>query len=149
MKERNLERFVLLGIMLALIGLGTWLQQSFLNTDKPVTSPTASHEPDYSIHNFTATGRDAEGVVYVLEADRLVHFPDDNTALIDNPHLTQYQDGKDFRHTYSDSGWVSSDGTEVLLTGNVKVVQGRTADDPGSVTRAERMTVKLNRSQGG
>ena len=149
MKERNLERFVLLGIMLALIGLGTWLQQSFLDTANPVPAPTASHEPDYSIHNFTATGRDSEGVVYVLEADRLVHFPDDNTALIDNPHLIQFQDGKDFRHTYSDSGWVSSDGTEVLLTGNVRVVQGRTADDPGSVTRTERMKVKLKRSQGG
>ncbi|MEC9330007.1 MAG: LPS export ABC transporter periplasmic protein LptC [Pseudomonadota bacterium] len=149
MKERNLERAVLLGVMLALIGLGTWLQQTFLNTDKPLAPPVASHEPDYSILNFTATGRDAKGVVYVLEGDRLVHFPDDNTALIDNPHLVQYQDGKDFRHTYSDSGWVSSDGTEVLLTGHVRVVQGRTADDPGSVTTTERMKVKLKRGAGG
>ena len=64
----------------------------------------------YYIQNFTATGRDEAGVIYVLKAERLAHFPIDNTALLDKPHLVQYQEGEPARQTTSESGWMSSDG---------------------------------------
>jgi lipopolysaccharide export system protein LptC len=115
----------------------------FLKPKLLQNAPIVSHEPDYYIHKFTATGRDANGIAYVLEAKRLAHFPDDNTALLDEPRLVQYEQDKSSRTTSSDSGLVYEDGTKILLQGNVQVTQGTTDTAVGSVTSADRMTIKL------
>ncbi len=143
--RQYLERGVLIGVLGLMAALGIWMQVSLLepNTATPRAGP--GHDPDYYIQNFTATGRDDAGVIYVLKAERLVHFPDDNTALLDFPHLIQYDDGQPARETTSDSGWMSGDGSEILLTGNVEVKQLKTVNDPGSVTRTQRLLVKLKR----
>jgi lipopolysaccharide export system protein LptC len=115
---------------------------------EPVTTETVSghgREPDYYIQNFTATGRDEVGVIYVLKAERLVHFPDDNTSLLDKPKLVQYENGRPSRRTTSESGWMSGDGNEILLTGDVEVEQFRSNDDPGNITRTQRLLVHLDR----
>ena len=85
------------------------------------------------------------GVIYVLKAERLVHFPDDNTSLLDKPKLVQYENGRPSRRTTSESGWMSGDGNEILLTGDVEVEQFRSNDDPGNITRTQRLLVHLDR----
>ena len=74
-----------------------------------------------------------------------MHFPDDNTSLLDSPRLVQYQGDQPLRHTTSESGWLSGDGKDVLLTGNVEVTQNPSEGGSGSVTRTERLTVRLER----
>ena len=115
----------------------------FFNPKLLQNAPIVSHEPDYYIHKFTTTGRDTNGIAYVLEAKRLAHFPDDNTALLDEPRLVQYDEDKSARTTFSDSGLVYENGTKILLQGNVQVTQGATDKAVGSVTSADRMTIKL------
>jgi len=141
----QLERLVLVGVLGAMAGLGIWMQVNLLEPAENKAEAPLTNEPDYYIQNFTATGRDEAGVIYVLKAERLAHFPLDNTALLDKPHLVQYQEGKPARQTTSESGWMSGDGSEVLLTGNVEVTQFRTDADPGSVTRTQRLSVRLDR----
>ena len=141
----QLERLVLIGVLGAMAGLGIWMQVNLLEPAENKVAAPLTNEPDYYIQNFTATGRDEAGVIYVLKAERLAHFPIDNTALLDKPHLVQYQEGKPARQTTSESGWMSGDGSEVLLTGNVEVTQFRTDADPGSVTRTQRLSVRLDR----
>ncbi|MED5533223.1 MAG: LPS export ABC transporter periplasmic protein LptC [Pseudomonadota bacterium] len=141
----QLERLVLIGVLGAMAGLGIWMQVNLLEPAENKTTAPLTNEPDYYIQNFTATGRDEAGVIYVLKAERLAHFPIDNTALLDKPHLVQYQEGKPARQTTSESGWMSGDGSEILLTGNVEVTQFRNDEDPGSVTRTQRLSVRLDR----
>lgn len=141
----QLERLVLVGVLGAMAGLGIWMQVNLLEPAENKAEAPLTNEPDYYIQNFTATGRDEAGVIYVLKAERLAHFPIDNTALLDKPHLVQYREGKPARQTTSESGWMSGDGSEVLLTGNVEVTQFRTDADPGSVTRTQRLSVRLDR----
>lgn len=143
--KQYLERAVLLGVLCLMAALGIWMQISLLEPAQTKKASGPGHTPDYYIQNFTATGRDEAGVIYVLTAERLVHFPDDNTSLLDKPHLVQYENGQASRQSISESGWMSGDGSEILLTGNVEVTQFRNADDPGSVTRTQRMLVKLER----
>ena len=140
-----LERLVLVGVLGAMAGPGIWMQVNLLEPAENKAAAPLTNEPDYYIQNFTATGRDEAGVIYVLKAERLAHFPIDNTALLDKPHPVQYQEGKPARQTTSESGWMSGDGSEVLLTGNVEVTQFRTDADPGSVTRTQRLSVRLDR----
>ncbi len=143
MADRHLEQAVLVATIAVMFGLSLWLQMNFLKPTLPQNGTVISHEPDYYIHKFTATGRDANGIAYVLEAKRLAHFPDDNTALLDEPRLVQYGQDKSSRTTSSDSGLVYENGTKILLQGNVQVSQGATDTAVGSVTSADRMTIKL------
>ena len=143
MADRHLEQAVLVAAIVVMFGLSLWLQMYFLNPKLLQNAPIVSHEPDYYIHKFTTTGRDTNGIAYVLEAKRLAHFPDDNTALLDEPRLVQYDENKSARTTFSDSGLVYENGTKILLQGNVQVTQGATDKAVGSVTSADRMTIKL------
>ena len=143
MADRHLEQAVLVATIAVMFGLSLWLQINFLKPTLPQNRTVISHEPDYYIHKFTATGRDANGIAYVLEAKRLAHFPDDNTALLDEPRLVQYEQDTSSRTTSSDSGLVYENGTKILLQGNVQVTQGATDTAVGSVTSADRMTIKL------
>jgi lipopolysaccharide export system protein LptC len=143
MADRHLEQAVLVAAIVVMFGLSLWLQMYFLNPKLLQNAPIISHEPDYYIHKFTTTGRDTNGIAYVLEAKRLAHFPDDNTALLDEPRLVQYDEDKSARTTFSDSGLVYENGTKILLQGNVQVTQGATDKAVGSVTSADRMTIKL------
>ena len=143
MADRHLEQAVLVATIAVMFGLSLWLQMNFLKPTLPQIETVISHEPDYYIHKFTATGRDANGIAYVLEAKRLAHFPDDNTALLDEPRLVQYEQDASSRTTSSDSGLVYENGTKILLQGNVQVTQGATDTAVGSVTSADRMTIKL------
>ena len=143
MADRHLEQAVLVATIAVMFGLSLWLQMNFLKPTLPQIETVISHEPDYYIHKFTATGRDANGIAYVLEAKRLAHFPDDNTALLDEPRLVQYGQDTSSRTTSSDSGLVYENGTKILLQGNVQVSQGATDTAVGSVTSADRMTIKL------
>ena len=143
MADRHLEQAVLVATIAVMFGLSLWLQMNFLKPTLPQNGTVISHEPDYYIHKFTATGRDANGIAYVLEAKRLAHFPDDNTALLDEPRLVQYEQDKSSRTTSSDSGLVYENGTKILLQGNVQVTQGATDTAVGSVTSADRMTINL------
>lgn len=143
MADRHLEQAVLVATIAVMFGLSLWLQMNFIKPTLPQIETVISHEPDYYIHKFTATGRDANGIAYVLEAKRLAHFPDDNTALLDEPRLVQYEQDTSSRTTSSDSGLVYENGTKILLQGNVRVTQGATDMAVGSVTSADRMTIKL------
>jgi len=141
---KTLEKIVYMTVLACLGLLSIWLQFGVMER-QPVESFDGDqrHDPDYYMENFTAIGMDKQGRrKYILEAERMVHYPDDDTALLDNPHIIQYQPGMAPRHTYSESGWMGPDGNEILLTGNVKVIQGKSSDDGGNNSAGGIMTTE-------
>ena len=143
---KQLENLLYICI-LGLVGLfGLFLQDSMLDEEQQVQDFKSRHDPDYYIENFTATGLDKNGDrKFVIEAERMAHFPDDDTALLDNPHVVEYRKGYAPKHTYADSGWMSSSGDEILLTGNVKIVIEADATGPGGEMRAKKMRILLDK----
>lgn len=151
---KTLERIIYITVFACLGLLSVWLQFGIIEQQStPKFNGDQRHDPDYYMENFTAIGMDKEGRrKYIIEAERMVHYPDDDTALLDNPHIIQYKPGTAPRHTYSESGWMSSDGNEVLLTGNVKVIQGQalqggTDDSAGGVLTTDKLRVLLDRDK--
>ena len=142
---RIIEKAAIIIAFIIMVGLSIWLQIGLLEDPRLQPVPGNSrHDPDYYVENFTATGVDETGNNrYVLEAERMVHFPDDDTALLDKPHIIQYKDNVAPRHSYSDSGWVASGGNEVLLTGSVRVIEGYSDNDSGGIMTTESMKIKL------
>ena len=139
---------ILFAFLFGTLGLlSIWLQFGFVQQEQVVFDGDSRHDPDYYIENFTSIGMDEKGRRrYVLEAERMVHYPDDDTALLDNPHVIQYEEGAPPKHTYSESGWVSSDGNEVLLTGNVRVIQKSGGDNRtgGGEITTDKMRIFLD-----
>jgi len=121
-----------------------WLQYSLIEDPPPLVEDINQHDPDYYVENFTAVGMDIDGQRrYVLEAERLAHYPDDDTALLDYPHIIQYQVGVSPRHTYAESGWMAPSGDEILLSGNVRVLQGQ-GDQTSGVVTTRQLRLHLN-----
>ncbi len=138
------EKVLLLGVVAALATLSLWMQLGVLEQPAPPVDVTERHDPDYYIENFTAYGVDQTGQrKYVLEAERMVHYPDDNTALLDKPHVIQYESGRGPKHVYADSGWMSMDGDEVLMTGNVRVIRAEGEGTAPAVTTTDKLHINL------
>tara|TARA_Y100000766_G_C18455638_1_gene388097 strand:- start:157 stop:543 length:387 start_codon:yes stop_codon:yes gene_type:complete len=125
--------------------LGVWMQVNLLQPIPQNSKETSNNNPDYYIHNFLAVGRDVAGVVYKLKGERLVHYPEDNASLLDYPEISQFQKGRITRKSSSNSGWLSNEAREILLTENVVVTHYKNEKDPGSVTKTNRLIVRLER----
>lgn len=145
---KQFESFFYIAI-LGLVGLfGIYLQNSLIEEEVEPVDYNSRHDPDYYITNFTATGFSEDGKRrYVIEAERMVHFPDDDTAMMDDVHITEYDEGFAPRHTYADSGWMSSSGDEVLLKGNVKVVIEADARGPAITQKSKRLRILLDKDK--
>lgn len=82
------------------------------------------HDPDYYVTDFTVTTMDENGKPkHLLVAERMNHYPDDDTTELLKPHMEIYRTREKEPAWNIDSkrGWVSSDGKLVLLLGNVHV----------------------------
>lgn len=143
---KQLETLLYIAI-LGLVGLGGIYLQTSLTEDAPELQDFQNrHDPDYYIENFVATGLDKNGKRrFVIKAERMAHFPDDDTALFNKPHIVQYEEGLAPRHTYADSGWMNSTGDEVLMTGNVKIVVEADSRGPGGTIDTKKMRVLLDK----
>ena len=139
--RHNVSLFIVLGM---LVLLSIWMQFGLLEEPENAEVVAPANDPDYYVEYFTSYSVEADGMQYKLEADRLVHYPLDNKALLDRPHLIQNVDGKNSTHIYADSGWLFSDGDEILLTENVKVIRTQPGGmGLGGAATTDRMRIKL------
>ena len=57
-----------------------------------LTKEKARHDPDYFLHNFTATTMNAKGMpAYKVTAEHLEHYPDDNSMKLQTPFISFYE----------------------------------------------------------
>lgn len=147
---KQIETIIYIAI-LGLVGLfGIFLQNSLIEDEPEVRDFKNRHDPDYYIENFTATGFSKDGQRrYVIEAARMAHFPDDDTALLNEVHIEEFEEGLAPRHTYADEGWMSSDGNEIRLKGNVKIIVEADERGPGGTMKAKRMKILLDKTKKG
>jgi lipopolysaccharide export system protein LptC len=138
----NRHNVVLFMVLAMLVLLSLWMQFDLLEDPDESDVTQEVNDPDYYVEYLTSFGVDADGKQYQLEADRLVHFPQDNKSLLDRPHITQYVEGGGPTHIYADSGWLFADGDEILMTDNVKVIRSQGQGLGGAAT-TDRMRIKL------
>ena len=80
------------------------------------------HEPDYYIENMTRTTTGVAGELKnILRAERVEHFPDDDSTELASPHLEIYNGNVEPWHVVAERGWVSSGNDVVLLHGEVEI----------------------------
>lgn len=90
-----------------------------------------SHVPDYFIDNFQATAFDAQGMpLHVLEAKHMVHYMDDDTTHLTEPHYERQRPDRPTVHARSLRGVVSSNGDHVHFLDRVRVTREASDERP-------------------
>lgn len=113
--------------LLLLLAATYWLNQQV----QPMLAESDSskrHDPDIVIGKFAATTLDEQGKQrFLLSAQKLVHYPDDDSTHMEEPQLTSLSAGQPPVYISARLGKLSSKGEEVFLRDDVKVVRAASA----------------------
>ena len=127
-------------VLTLLAGVSVWLDR--VTQQEPVArADKTRHEVDFSadkitLHRFDPTGK----VQYILVADSMLHYADDESSELKNPRLN-YLNRPEPVWVESRFASVNKDGTTVVLTDQVLVRRAAHAGKPESTLRTEQMTV--------
>jgi lipopolysaccharide export system protein LptC len=122
-----------------LVGLTVWLNRL---VQEPPTRADGSmrHDPDLIVDSFNAKKLGEDGkVLYTLAAKKMVHYPDDDTALLQAVTLEAFEPGQPKMTLTADGGRIEQKGERVWAEGNVVVVRDA---DPVAKTEAARLTTE-------
>ncbi|MCF8177920.1 MAG: LPS export ABC transporter periplasmic protein LptC [Sulfuritalea sp.] len=137
MRDRSASLLPLVMLIL-LAGMTFWLNR-VIQGDKP--RGPVRHDPDYWVEKFEVRRFDTEGKLqHTLVADKLVHYPDDDTTLITNPHITFNQ--RPESEIFSRTAHMGPDGKVVDLIDDVQVIRHNDSEKSGpTVLETRRLRV--------
>lgn len=120
----NHLRSGLLFFMLALlVALLYWLNQSRPGPSR-VQDDASDRTPDYVVENFSAIRMEDDGTGrHILLGKKMVHYPDDDSADLEQPRLITTEPGKPSVQLKADQAKMSANGEDIYLSGNVVVVR--------------------------
>ncbi len=95
----------------------------------PTTASQLRHDVDYSVDNFSAVTLNAEGQPrFTLAAEKLWHYPDDDSTHLQMPQITSLYADRPPTLTTAQTGMISSKGDDVFLYDEVRVVRPASGD---------------------
>jgi len=116
-----MNKRLLILLILAVAAFLSW----WLSSTGPLLIPRVEvqrHDPDYYLVNFILITMGDNGTPkHRLSADNMFHYPDDDTARLENPRLVIYQDDENSWNIRSEHGLVSEEGQSVMLQGDVTI----------------------------
>ncbi len=106
--------------LLLLLAATWWLNQQV--QPLPQIQSQQRHDVDYFVDNFSAVTLNLEGQPrFTLAADKLWHYPDDDTTHLQMPHLTSLYADRPPTFTTAQTGMISSKGDDVFLYDEVRI----------------------------
>ena len=124
-------------VLMGVLALGTyWLVRStpVFDTAAPPVAPP--HDPDYTMTGFSVKTFDAAGKLKSeVTGAQAKHFPDTEILEIRGVNIRSFNNKGQLTTVTADRALAKSDGSEVELLGNAKVVREAVQDKNGS-TRA-------------
>jgi lipopolysaccharide export system protein LptC len=120
--DRSSAAFPIL-LLLVLAALTFWLEW-VVQAPELTANGSARHDPDYIVENFVAVRSGPDGLpLHQLEADRMLHYPDDDSTLLEKPRLYQYENEKVTLSITAKQARVSSEGKTVDFYDDVRAVR--------------------------
>lgn len=122
----------------ALAGLTFWLDKATSGQEKAARA-NARHDPDFYVEKFNVQRYDEKGeLINSLVADKMTHFPDDDSTDVVNPDLNILRNGRAM-HITAKQAHMTEEGKIVYLKGNVKLVRPA-GERPAMQLETESMT---------
>ncbi len=113
--------------LLLLLAATYWLNQQV--QPLPQIQSQQRHDIDYVVENFSAVTLNMQGQPrFTLVAEKLWHYPDDDTTHLQMPHITSLYADRPPTLTTAQTGMVSSKGDDVFLYDEVRVTRPATDD---------------------
>jgi lipopolysaccharide export system protein LptC len=110
-------------LILTLAAGSLWLDRAVRGPEYD-RSGKKRHDPDFMAENFSIVKMNASGKPeYTLSAERMLHYPDDESTSIVAPRLVQRHDDAMPILIRAERGLVSKNGEEASFHGNVVVVR--------------------------
>ncbi len=129
---------VLAGLMALLT---FWIYQT-VEEQGVVKNGSNRHDPDYMMENFVTTQTDTAGKLrYILAANKMVHYPDDDTTVLEQPKFTQFSTDKPYTKVKGKSANVSPNGEEIEIIDDVVVVREAFGEKGEMTVLTDRLTV--------
>jgi lipopolysaccharide export system protein LptC len=111
-----------LGLVLLLATLGFWLN-NVAGRIEAVDNAGFTHDPDYIVENFDALAFDIGGrPQHRLTAERMVHYMDDDTTVLDNPRFHSLDPASPVK-VEAKRALISTDGKRVFFLNRVQVTR--------------------------
>ena len=132
-------------LMLALAALTFWLGL-VVREESESRQALRSHNPDYIVDKLLHTRYNAQGTAEsVLAADKMLHYPDDDSTELVAPRLVQTKPNQPRVTITAERATLSHDGEELFLYDNVLVV--REANEGRSEARMRTSFLQMARAQ--
>jgi len=113
--------------LILLFGISYWLNQ-LVQPEPGKPDSRKRHEPDAIIENFSAIKLNEQGTPhFIMAANKLLHYPDDDSTELVVPHLTSLSPERPAIHAIAKRGIISSKGDEVFLHEKVEVLREASA----------------------
>ena len=134
-----------LALMLALALLTFYLERTVREDESPPA--LRRHDPDYLVAKFTTTTYNGDGAAEtVMSAERMVHYPDDDTTELYLPRVVQEKPNQPRYSVRAERGQLSRDGEEIFLYGDVLLVRDASAQGPEARMTTDFLHVLRDRS---
>ncbi len=134
-------------IFLTIIALLTaWLAKTS-ETLQTAKNNNPAHSPDYFSIGYSKWQMSAQGTVKSkLNADKIVHYSDDETTHSMRPVILFYNEQNPPWIIRSDTGLLSADGKDLLLDGQVKIERGKTKKKGPLTINTSMLKVQPNKN---
>jgi lipopolysaccharide export system protein LptC len=133
-----------IGVLVLLVGLTFWLS-SFVQYDSARKAAAARHEPDLIVEKFAARKLSEKGdVQYMVNADKMMHFADDDSSTLNEVTFTAIQPGQPKMTARAPRGQLLRGGDEIILDGGVLVESSAMPAKPAMTIRTPKLTVLPN-----
>ena len=110
-----------LAALALLVGLTLWLN-TLVQPPAARADGKLRHDPDLVVEKFNASKMGEDGrVLYTLVARKMVHFPDDDSALLESVQLEAFEPRQPKMTITADHGRIEQGGDRVFIEGNVVV----------------------------
>lgn len=113
--------------LLLLLAATYWLNKQV--QPLPQVESQQRHDVDYVVDNFNAVTLNVQGKPrFILAAEKLWHYPDDDTTHLQMPQLTSLYADRPPTLTSAQTGTISSKGDDVYLYDEVRIVRPASGD---------------------
>ncbi len=112
-------------VLLLAIGaaITVWLDRQ-VQAPETTRDGRSRHDPDYEAENFSTTRTGPDGLPrYTLSAQRMVHYPDDDTTDLVAPRIVSFSKSSPTVTATSKKATLSSNGENVYLIDDVRLVR--------------------------
>jgi lipopolysaccharide export system protein LptC len=121
-RDRVSTLFPLL-LILALAAGSLWLERAVQAPERDNSGKTR-HDPDFIAEDFAVTKMDVTGKPeYILSAERMQHYPDDESTSVVAPRLEQHHENANPVVIHAERGLIAKNGEEAKFYGSVVVVR--------------------------